>query len=133
MISAIKSNGFSLIELLIVISIVAILAGIAIPSYDKYTRSAKRTEGRVGLISLAGQMERFYTDNGNYSDATLTGLLDSDKTQPNGYYTLTINDQQPDSYRLQATPNFKDTCTALYLDNTGRKTSAPQSATRCWQ
>ena len=67
----IKTKAFTLIELLLVIAIVAILATIAIPSYNKYIRTAKLTIlSKNGVVSkeLCTALESYYVDNNKYGD-----------------------------------------------------------------
>ncbi|WP_323847382.1 type IV pilin protein [Microbulbifer magnicolonia] len=64
-----KQRGFTLIELMIVVAIVAILAGIAWPSYQEHVRSAKRADAQGALMGLAQAMERHFTQNGTYIGA----------------------------------------------------------------
>lgn len=59
-------SGFTLIELMVAVAVVAILAGIAYPSYIDHVRKAKRAEGKVALMQLLQQQERFYSQRGNY-------------------------------------------------------------------
>nr|ELD4571953.1 type IV pilin protein [Pseudomonas aeruginosa] len=59
-----KSNrGFTLIELMIVVVIIAILAGIAYPSYDEYVKRGNRTEGQALLSEAAATQERYFSQN----------------------------------------------------------------------
>ena len=60
-------RGFSLIELLVVVVIVAILGLVAIPSYRQYNIRAQRTEAKTALLRLAANQERFYLQNNSYS------------------------------------------------------------------
>lgn len=55
-----KQMGFSLPELLITISIVAILAAIAIPSYQKYVREARLYDAKRAIIANVAALERYY-------------------------------------------------------------------------
>ncbi|MCP3674722.1 MAG: prepilin-type N-terminal cleavage/methylation domain-containing protein, partial [Gammaproteobacteria bacterium] len=61
-----STAGFSLIEVMIVVAIVSILAAIAFPSYQESVAKAKRADAQGALVSLAGVMERFYTENNTY-------------------------------------------------------------------
>ncbi len=63
----IKQRGLTLIELMVTIAIVAILAGIAIPSYERYTTSANRTAAKTALLTLRGKMENYYINNKTYT------------------------------------------------------------------
>ena len=59
-------RGFTLIELMIVIAVIAILAAIALPSYNDYIRRGKIAEGTSGLADLRVKMEQWYQDNRTY-------------------------------------------------------------------
>lgn len=60
------NTGFSLIELMIVVAIIGILAGIAYPSYMDYILKGRRAEGRAALLELLQQQERYMTQNNTY-------------------------------------------------------------------
>ncbi len=63
--------GFTLIELLIVVAIVGILAAVAIPAYQDYTKKAKLSEPLAKLDELKLQAMEFYTTNGGFTNFTL--------------------------------------------------------------
>lgn len=64
------SAGFTLIELMIVVAIIAILAAIALPVYSDYVTRSKLTEAQNGLATYRVSMEQWYQDNRNYGVAT---------------------------------------------------------------
>jgi prepilin-type N-terminal cleavage/methylation domain-containing protein len=58
------ADGFSLIELMVVVAIATILFAVAVPSYMLYVRQSRRTEARTAVLDLAGREERFFSTNG---------------------------------------------------------------------
>ena len=61
-----NARGFSLIELMIVVAVVAILSAVAIPSYRDYTIRAQLIEATNALSDTRVRMEQFYADNRTY-------------------------------------------------------------------
>lgn len=131
--------GFTLIELMIVVGIVAILAAITIPSYQESIKRARRVDAMTDLQSVVSRMESFYsTDSANTytTNSTLVGIIGG-KTA-GGYYSIAItNDPCGDitqCYRITATAvagttQADDTdCTTLTIDSTGVTTPAV-----CWR
>jgi type IV pilus assembly protein PilE len=125
-----KAKGFTLIELMIVVAIIAILAGIGYPSYQAQMRETRRSDAFTGLARIADLQERFYLQNKTYSTnmAELGGA-----TSVQGYYTLSVPAADNNTYTLQAVatgtgPQAADTgCTTLTLNQAGTKTPA-----NCW-
>jgi type IV pilus assembly protein PilE len=83
-------RGFTLIELMIVIAIVAILASIAYPSYQNHVRKSNRVEGKALLMQIIQQQERFKTENLVYAVdiSTIGGGYSNPETTENGHYTI---------------------------------------------
>jgi type IV pilus assembly protein PilE len=67
-------NGFTLIELMIVVAIVGILAAIAYPSYQESVAKSKRADAQGALIGLASALERHFTETNSYCDAGTTAV-----------------------------------------------------------
>lgn len=63
-----KKFGFSLIELMIVVAIIAFLAMIAVPNYNRYLAKAKRAEAYVKLSSLSAALKAHRAEHGQYTD-----------------------------------------------------------------
>lgn len=91
---ALPSRGFSLIELLITVAIVAIVTTIAVGGYRQYVRRASRVDATSALLRLASAQEKFYAQNGQYADEGARGAappagLGIAGTE-RGYYDLAI-------------------------------------------
>lgn len=111
-----KENGFTLIELMIVVAIIGILAGIAYPSYQDSVRKSRRSDATGALLGLANAMERHFTETNSYLGAAGTSGTPADTGAPRiystqspidggtKYYDLTINAATASTYTLQATP-----------------------------
>ncbi len=86
-----KSRGFTLIELMIVMVIVAILAGIAYPSYQSQVTKTRRSDGQAMLMNVMQAQERGYTTSNTYT-ADLTDLgyaTAEDVPSEEGFYEVT--------------------------------------------
>ena len=82
-----KDKGFTLIELLIVIIILAVLAGIAIPSYLSITARAKESATEAELSSIATALEIYNADKDSYPATTFTVMKAALETAP-AYMTI---------------------------------------------
>jgi type IV pilus assembly protein PilE len=69
-----RAAGFTLIEVLIVVAIVAILARIAIPSYQRYIQRGDIVEGTQALAQYRVQMEQYFQDNNTYANGGNCGV-----------------------------------------------------------
>lgn len=89
----IKSSGFTLIELMVVVVIVAIFAAIAIPSYQEYVRRAVASQAQQEIQRLATLLDRHKARNFSYREFTTTSaVLPVGATGSAIKYTLTIRD-----------------------------------------
>ncbi|WP_415753534.1 type IV pilin protein [Pseudomonas leptonychotis] len=70
-----RQKGFTLIEMMIVVAIIAVLAAIAIPNYQQYIIKSGRSEGQAKLLEAMQMQERFYSQNQTYTANLGTGGL----------------------------------------------------------
>ena len=87
-----KQNGFTLIELMIVVAIVGILAAIAYPSYQDSVLKSRRADGQSELLRIQGLMERYYYEEGSYTDelSDLTALATDIIDSPERHYKTSL-------------------------------------------
>lgn len=135
-------RGITLMELMIVVTIMGILAGVAFPAYKAYVDRAKRTEGKAFLMEVAARQERYYFDNNSYaSDAQDLGYASSTPSSDERHYSLANPIANGDSgsigtsYLLKintVSPWVDDTCgTFLTLDSKGAQDSESHNVI-CW-
>lgn len=135
-----KEWGITLLELMIVVAIIGILAGVALPAYQDYTKRGNRSEGRAYLLNAAALLERYYSDNNVYATAANTMPTSvataAGATSETGKYTGSMTVASPyQTYTLTATQNFNDTdCGNLTLTQAGVKgrTGSAMSVEDCW-
>ena len=140
-----EGDGFTLIELMIVVAIVAILTAIAYPSYITYITKTHRVAAEGCLSEYANYMERYYTTNLRYDQDTLgvantLPTFDCKTTQQTGanYKYTFANTPTQTTYTIQAAPinaqQARDTlCGTLSLDQTGARTeSGTGTVDQCW-
>lgn len=130
------SRGITLIELLIVVTIVGILAMVAVPAYQSSVQKSRRADARVALNSVAQRLERCYTQFGAY-DADDCGIADGDTvTSPEGFYTVTVAIADAANYTLTADPEgaqADDTkCGSFEVTNTGLREASGTDPDHCW-
>lgn len=135
-----KSNGFSLLELMMAIGIIGIIAAIAIPSYTNYTRATNRTDAIRTMTNDAQALERCYSQTFTYAGCNAAPAGTANSAQ--GYYSVTIVIASSfASYTITAVPIAPpqladDSCATFTLNSAGSQgaTSSSHSDTTatCW-
>lgn len=132
-------SGFTLIEVMIVVAIVAILAAVALPSYQEHVRKSKRAECQAVLVSYANALERRFSISNSYLsgiEADIPGF-----SCPSGggatTYGLDFEEATATTYILVATrePGSSqegDRCGDLKLHHTGQKEATDGDDAECW-
>ena len=131
------ARGFTLLELMIVVAIVAITAAIALPSYQNQIEKTRRGVAKADLIELTSFMQRFYTENNRFNQDRAGNLValpfsESPTDGATKFYDLTVVAAQS-TYTLTAAPKGSqsgDSCGTLTVAHTGAKTHS--SGSNCW-
>lgn len=128
-----SGRGFTLIEVLIAVVVVAILASIALPTYQDSVRRARRADATTHLESLAQQLERCRAQFGRYNAAACT--IASPQDSPEGYYRVEIS-RDSASFRLLATAQGAQStdsrCSSFSLNQLGERSATGSDTERCW-
>jgi type IV pilus assembly protein PilE len=137
-----RSSGFTLIEVMIVVTIIAILSAIGFPAYTDHIRRANRSEATAALLEAQQFMERYYGASNRYSTAAdgNPALPTRLQTIPAGgptRYTLSVA-ATVNTYTLTATPSGSmatDKCGSLTITNTGVKgrSATGPTVSDCWR
>jgi len=143
--------GFTLVELMVTVALLAVLVAIAMPVYTREIQKSRRTDARSAVLDLAGREERFFSLANNYSqlptDLGYAGAFP--QLVGSGYYTITVTVPDPafvaaggigPSFVITATPvgtQVNDTDCQSFSDNQiGKQSSlnsAPADSTPiCW-
>ena len=143
-----KQLGFTLLELMVVVTVIAILAALALTSYRNQVLKSKRAEAKQMVSDYALRLEKWRLNNATYT--TALNSLNAPATSPSGYYTAAITTptgnciapavpaSTANSFRITATAvgdQAADTqCATIVLTSLCgmvQKTSTP-SGNVCW-
>lgn len=119
-----SQRGFTLIEMLIVLAIIGVIAGVAYPTYTHYVERSLRSDAQAGLLLAASELERCYSRQYSYANCAIT------PTSPDGNYTITATEKSDThgGFLLSARTLRSDGCAGdIKLNALGEK--LPEA---CW-
>ncbi len=140
--AGVGNRGFTLIEIMMVVVIVAVLLMIALPGYQDSMKKSRRADGMRDLMELASRQERFYAQNSRYSEdiVTANGLNFLRAISEEGHYELAATACDDGTiltcYKLTATPagiQAEDTaCGTLSVNSKGEREASGHQKEKCW-
>lgn len=137
-----RADGFTLIELMITVAVVAILAAVALPSYQRYVARTQRAAAAACLVEMGQFMERVYLTNLRYDQnaGAATALPNTDcRDRTSARYTIALAAMAQRSFSLTATPqgaqaSVDSGCGTLSLNQAGtRSVSGGDGVAHCWR
>ena len=132
------NHGFTLIEMMIVVAIIAIIAAWGYSSYRDTVLRSRRAEGVGELLEIADRMERYYSSQGTYIGATLGTSASAvhSVSSENGYYNFAITAANAVQFTVTATPQggqADDTkCGTFTLNSLGTRSASGTTPDKCW-
>lgn len=143
-----SNSGFTLIELMIVVAIVAILLALAFPSYSEFVRKGNRSIARTHLLDIANRQQEFFLNNKTYAASladlgfTAASMGISSKGEEvaagagNSVYAFSITSAGANAYALSAAPQNSQTqdtkCGTFSLNSNGTKAATGSLGIECW-
>jgi type IV pilus assembly protein PilE len=134
-----KNRGFTLIEVMIVVAIIAILVAIVMPAYSDYVTRAKRADGKSALLAFQLAQEKYRANNPTYAAAASLGLPANSEE---AHYTINVSGAvSATTYSLIAQPNASQNdpvCETLTIDQSSNKSAVNGSVSpadaqaTCW-
>ena len=130
-----KQNGMTLIEIMVAVAIVAIIASVAIPSFQRQSLKGKRADGMAILMDAAARQERHIIDHNEYASTMAALKFPADGLSDKGYYKVAIVLSSPTEFKMTAVAQggqADDACKNLVIDSTGKRSSSAGATKKCW-
>ena len=131
--------GFSLAELLVTMTIVGLLASVALPSYRHSMLRVQRSEAKAELLQTSAELERCFLRFNSYTSADCVARNTLPHALASGHYLILAATVAADRYTLHAVPQGAQAedrdCRTLTLDSSnarGVTGGADKSAAYCW-
>lgn len=129
---SLKVGGFTLLELMIVVTVIAILAAIALPAYQDQLRKGRRAAAQAFLVDVASRQQQYLLDARSYAvgGGAIAALNLTIPPEVASFYTVAVSPAAatvPPTYQLQATPiaaSAQAPDGMLTLDQDGARTRA---------
>jgi type IV pilus assembly protein PilE len=130
-----RAGGVTLVELLVVVTILGIVAAVAIPSYRAYVVRANRSDAKSATLAMASQLERCFTRYNAYDDANCPVTI-TNVPSPEGHYLLNA-EVAASTFTVTATPQgeqAQDPCGSFSLNSSDvRAVGGTESVADCWK
>jgi type IV pilus assembly protein PilE len=126
-----RGFGFTLIELVIALAMVAILAAIALPSYASYMRKSARADAQAFVADAANRQQQYLADRRAYA-SSMAALNVAAPASLTGKYSFSVvaTDGPPPTFTITGTATgeqTQDKCPVIRIDSAGNRTPAS-----CW-
>ena len=131
-----KIQGMTLVELLIVVAIVAILASVALPSWNSQVQKARRADARNALLNVQLEQEKYRSNNGAYASALADLGLGHYAT--GDYYDVSVVSNSSTAFLATAAPNTNggqnnDSCGTFAVTQSGASEDGDYATiASCW-
>ena len=127
-------TGFTLMEMVIAIAIIAVLSLVAIPSYLNYMQQGRRADAISSLLQLQLLQAEWHLNHGEYGSLAQLGWKPGEGNSLDGDYTITLTDQNAESYQAIAKPiknQLGDTC-GVFAVNQVSTVYSGYAGPHCW-